>query len=50
MADCLHTGCKCSVEDGEYCSDHCREHGQHAEQDEAHGCDCGHSECEEATA
>lgn len=49
MDKCGHTGCTCSVEEGaEYCSDHCREHGAH--DDNGHGCECGHPECEGSAA
>lgn len=40
---CGHPGCGCLGEDG-FCSDHCREHGEHAD-DPNHRCDCGHPDC-----
>ena len=44
MERCGHVGCGCSVEGGGYCSDHCREHGEHAGSD-GHDCECGHADC-----
>ena len=41
---CAHEGCTCQVvAPEEYCSEHCRQHGAHAEE---MGCECGHAECE----
>lgn len=38
---CAHDPCTCAATEGEYCSDHCREHvGQ-----EVDSCECGHAEC-----
>lgn len=42
---CQHEGCTCQVEaTAEYCSEHCREHGQMSH--EATRCECGHPECQ----
>jgi hypothetical protein len=43
--ECRHDGCTCQVEDGEFCSDHCREHAGHDEGSEGHACECGHPGC-----
>ncbi len=47
---CGHEGCNCQVgQTGEFCSDHCREHAGDAGH-EAHACECGHADCQAATA
>ena len=46
---CGHDGCNCLVEqDGDFCSDHCREHSGDADHG-THACECGHPECQAAT-
>jgi hypothetical protein len=41
QSECGHAGCTCMGDP--YCSDYCRDHGDHADGD--HGCECGHPEC-----
>jgi hypothetical protein len=43
--ECGHATCTCAVPEGEYCSDHCREHAGHPGGDAEHDCACGHPEC-----
>jgi hypothetical protein len=38
---CGHEACTCAATEGEYCSDHCREHS--GRDDDV--CGCGHAEC-----
>jgi hypothetical protein len=41
--NCAHEGCRCTVTQGEFCSDYCRDsmEAQHA----GHACQCGHPDC-----
>jgi hypothetical protein len=43
---CRHPGCHCTTDD-DYCSDYCRTHGEHAD-DEQRVCECGHDQCQHA--
>ncbi|MEX2459344.1 MAG: hypothetical protein WD770_10215 [Actinomycetota bacterium] len=40
QSECGHAGCTCMGDP--YCSDYCRDHGDHGDD---HGCECGHPEC-----
>jgi len=43
---CEHGPCTCQViAESQYCSDHCREHGQMSH-DAPGRCECGHPECQ----
>jgi len=44
--NCAHEGCGCQVQQGEFCSDHCREHVVSGPTGEP--CGCGHPECQAA--
>ena len=46
MANCGHEGCGCSVDQVQFCSEHCREHT--AEGPTGQPCACGHPECQAA--
>jgi len=43
--NCMHEGCTCAAgEDGRFCSEYCRMHGE-SHEDGGHLCECGHAEC-----
>ena len=43
QGQCEHPGCGCMVDDGGFCSDHCREHTSSGPTGEP--CGCGHDAC-----
>lgn len=40
--ECRHEACVCNVTEGEYCSEHCRQHADMS----SDTCNCGHPDCE----
>ncbi|MDQ3721482.1 MAG: hypothetical protein M3376_00100 [Actinomycetota bacterium] len=41
---CGGAGCNCLARKDGFCSDHCKEHVGHGDQEE-HECHCGHADC-----